>query len=210
MESWRHRVPAIVMLWYPGVEGGHALADVLLGNVSPSGRLPFSIPTDQAHLPHWDPDATTEVYDGWHGHWLLTRDEHRPAYPFGFGLSYTSFRLSDLDVAADDSTNVLSATVGVSNTGAHDGATVVQIYGGVPGSVFERPVERLVAFHRVHLEAGETRRIELAIDRTQLSIRDDGSWLDEGGEYRFVAAQFAGDPDALEARIELSERRRIR
>ncbi len=210
MESWRHRVPAIVVLWYPGVEGGHALADVLLGNVSPSGRLPFSIPTDEAHLPHWDPDATSEVYDGWHGHWLLTRDGHQPAFPFGFGLSYTSFRLGDLQVAVDAATGVMSATVGVTNTGARDGATVVQIYGGLPGSGFARPVQRLVGFQRVHLAAGASARVQLAIDRTQLSIRCDGSWLDEGGEYRFVAAQFAGDPDASEVPVELAERRHIR
>jgi beta-glucosidase len=210
MESWRHRVPAIVVLWYPGVEGGHALADVLLGHVSPSGRLPFSIPTDERHLPHWDPDAITEVYDGWHGHWLLTRNGHEAAYPFGFGLSYTSFVLGDFAIAVDDSTGAMSASITVTNTGGHDGATVVQIYGGRPASAFERPADRLVGFLRVHLPIGTSQRIGMAIDRTHLSIRDRGSWLDEGGEYRFVAAQFVGDPAALEARIQLTEQRLIR
>ena len=74
MERWRHQVPAIVQLWYSGMEGGHALADVLLGDVDASGRLPCTIPADEAHLPPFDKDADHVVYDGWHGYWRLARD----------------------------------------------------------------------------------------------------------------------------------------
>ena len=88
VEGWHDAVPAILMLWYPGMEGGRALADVLLGHVNPTGRLPFVVPRDAGHLPHFDRDATTITYDLFHGQWLLDRDGHDARYPFGFGLSY--------------------------------------------------------------------------------------------------------------------------
>jgi beta-glucosidase len=203
MEAWRSLVPAIVVLWYPGVEGGHALADVLLGAASPSGRLPFSIPTEAAHLPHWDPDATSEVYDLWHGHWKLSRDGHEPAFPFGFGLSYTTFELARFEVHA----GAQLAVVDVTNTGGRDAHAVVQIYGGVPGSAFERPAQRLVGFRRVHVPAGCTETVEIALDLSQLSVRIAGGWLDEGGVYRFAAAQHVGDPASLHVDVDLPERR---
>ncbi len=88
MEAWRHEVPAILMLWYPGMEGGHALADILLGNAEPTGRLPFAIPTDPAHLPPFDPEASTIEYGPLHGQRLLDHLGVAAAYPFGHGLRY--------------------------------------------------------------------------------------------------------------------------
>ncbi|MCB1000004.1 MAG: glycoside hydrolase family 3 C-terminal domain-containing protein [Acidimicrobiales bacterium] len=193
MEAWRHDVAAIVLLWYPGMEGGHALADVLLGHVAPSGRLPFSIPSDEAHLPHWDPDAGTEVYDLWHGHWKLTRDGHTAAYPFGYGLSYTTFALRELVVDADGH----AAEVAVENTGAVDADAVVQFYGGMPESRHERPAERLIGFVRVHVPAGDVVRVETPLDLRQLDVRDGTTWITEGGTYRITAALHVGDPHAL-------------
>ena len=90
-EAWRQRCPAILMLWYPGQQGGEALADVLLGRVSPSGRMPFAVPTDPDHLPPFDPWARQVTYDLWHGYRRLGREGHPAAFPFGFGLSYSSF-----------------------------------------------------------------------------------------------------------------------
>ena len=94
-EAWRQRVPAILMLWYPGQQGGEALADVLLGRVSPSGRMPYAVPTDPDHLPPFDPWARQVTYDLWHGYRRLGREGHPAAFPFGFGLSYSSFSHSD-------------------------------------------------------------------------------------------------------------------
>ncbi len=93
-EEWRHAVPTVLLSWYSGSEGGHALADVLLGHVDASGRLPFSIPTSEAHLPFFDRDATAITYDKWFGQRLLERDGHSAAFPLGFGLSYTDFAVS--------------------------------------------------------------------------------------------------------------------
>jgi len=201
MEAWRHDVPSIVLLWYPGMEGGHALADVLVGNVAPSGRLPFSIPADESHLPHWDPDAATEVYDLWHGHWKLTRDGHTAAYPFGYGLTYTTFALSDLVVDADGG----FAQVTVTNTGAVDADAVVQLYAGVPGSRFERPLERLVGFTRVHVAVGGVITAPVRLDLRQLDVRQGSDWITEGGTYRITAAQHVGDPHALHADLHRHE-----
>jgi beta-glucosidase len=202
MEPWRHEVSAILMLWYPGMEGGHALADVVLGHVAPSGHLPFSIPNDESQLPHWDPDALTEVYDLWHGHWKLTRDGHSAAFPFGYGLSYTTFALSGLVVESDGS----SAQVTVTNTGEIDADAVVQCYAGVPGSRYERPMERLVGFARVHVPARTSIIASAPLDLRQLDVRVGSTWVTEGGTYRITAAQFVGDPHAVHADLHRHER----
>ncbi|HEU5152091.1 MAG TPA: glycoside hydrolase family 3 C-terminal domain-containing protein [Iamia sp.] len=147
MSEWDGWVPAVVQAWYPGMEGGHGLADVLLGTVDASGRLPFSVPTDEAHLPPFDATATAFTYDRWHGWWHLEREGHRPAYPFGFGLSYTTFALRAATVEATAEQVRVTATV--RNTGARDGSDVVGLYARAPG---DRP--RLVAFARVEVAAG--------------------------------------------------------
>jgi beta-glucosidase len=196
MEQWRHEVPAIVMLWYPGMAGGHALASVLLGDVNPSGRLPFSIPVDEAHLPHWDPDAASEVYDLWHGHWKLTRDGHHPAFAFGFGLSYTTFELGELTVDGD------RAIVEVRNSGGRDGDTVVQLYAGLPLSRYPRPHRRLVGFARVHVRSGDSVAVEVPLDLRHLDVRDRGRWTTEPGSYCITAAQYVTDPSAVSVQVE--------
>ena len=98
-EAWRDRAPAILMLWYPGMEGGHALAEVLTGEVNPSGRLPCTFPARAEDLPFFDRNATKITYDLWHGYRKLERDGAAPAFPFGFGLSYTTFEYAGLRLA---------------------------------------------------------------------------------------------------------------
>jgi beta-glucosidase len=88
MERWRHAVPGILILWYPGMEGGHALADIVLGRQAPTGRLPFAIPTSEKHLPFFDPDAKVVEHGPLHGQALLDHLGVPAAYPYGFGLSY--------------------------------------------------------------------------------------------------------------------------
>jgi beta-glucosidase len=202
MERWRQRVPAILLLWYPGMEGGHALADVILGKVNPSGRLPFAIPTAAEHLAHFDRDANTETYDLWHGQWKLDRDANAAAYPFGFGLSYTTFELTDASVAPKpasplglkppQATHIVRVTV--ANTGNRDGAEIVQIYGGLPGSAYERPPRRLLGFKRAEIVAGATARLEIPVSLNTLAVRKDGEWILEPGAYEITVGRYAGDP----------------
>jgi beta-glucosidase len=195
MEQWRTRVPAIVQLWYPGMEGGHALADVLLGRAAPGGRLPFAIPTDAGHLPSFDPDATAVTYDLWHGQWKLDRDGEAAAFPFGFGLTYTTFALRDAALTGDGVDRRVRCTV--ANTGARDGSEVVQVYAGLPDSRVERPAWRLVGFARVEVAAGGTRAVEIPISLRTLAVRRDGRWWMEPGGYAIRIVRHAGDPAAL-------------
>jgi beta-glucosidase len=127
-ESWRASVPAVLVMWYAGMEGGHALADVLTGRQDPAGRLPFAVPTSPEHLPSFDRDATTITYDRFHGQRLLDRLGVEPAFPHGFGLSYTTFAIEDA-VVVDRNADSVHLDVTVRNTGARDGRHVVQVYG---------------------------------------------------------------------------------
>jgi beta-glucosidase len=93
--DWDQLVPGLLLLWYPGEQGGHALAEVLFGAVSPSGRLPFTIPSEPGQLPPFEPRAPVVHYNLWHGYRRLQRQGQRAAYPFGFGLSYSQFSLRE-------------------------------------------------------------------------------------------------------------------
>jgi beta-glucosidase len=203
-ERWRARVPAIVLLGYPGEQGGAALADVLLGRVSPSGRLPFAIPTSAAHLPPFDPMARRVRYDLWHGYRRLQHQGRQAAFPFGFGLSYSPVSSSDLQLSlqADEQ---LQVHVRLSNNGSLDTDTVLQIYGEPPGQQIERPHRLLIGFQRLHLNAGESRLAVVTIALRQLAFFDgeDDCWRLEAGVHRVVVAHHAEDP-GLTADVELA------
>jgi beta-glucosidase len=201
-ERWRDDVAALLMLWYPGMEGGRALADVLTGAVNPSGRLPCSFAARPEDLPFYDRDATAIVYDLWHGYRKLDRDGAEPAFPFGFGLSYTTFALRDLrlgraELVADDT---LTATVTVANTGDVAGDDVVQLYVETRGSAVERAPRELKAFARVTLAPGETKDVQLDVPVADLAYYDPAAgWAVEPIEYVAVAARHARDPDVQQA-----------
>lgn len=206
MEAWRHTVPAILMLWYPGQEGGHALADVLLGRVNPSGRLPCTFPASPEQLPYFDRDATAITYDLWHGYRKLLRDGNEPAYPFGFGLSYTRFAHADLALAADRlaADETLEATVDVTNTGEQAGDDVVQLYVAVHGSAVERAPRELKAFARVHLAPGETKQVRLSVPVAELAWFDAGrGWVIEPADCEALVARHAHDGTPLSARFRI-------
>jgi beta-glucosidase len=207
MEEWRHDVPAILMGWYSGMEGGHALADVLLGVVNPSGRLPFVVPTTEAHLPYFDATAREITYDYWHGQWKLDRDGNAAAFPFGFGLSYTTFSLHDARVKREGDDIVVQAKV--SNTGRCAGAAVVQVYASLPGGVVERARRKLAGFTRRVVTAGETVDVTIQVPLRTLAVRDvqTHDWWLEPGEWVFEVAQFSGDPESVAARVTLTEER---
>jgi beta-glucosidase len=203
MEAWRERVAAILMLWYPGQEGGHAFADVLTGRVNPSGRLPFVVPTDAAHLPYFDKDATSIVYDLWHGYRKLDRDGHPPAFPYGFGLSYTTFAYRDFSVMREG--DVLKLKLSVANTGASDGDEVVQIYVRALNSQVERAVRELKAFTRVSVTAGASTDVSIDLPVEQLSYFDEkrDEFVVEPLVYEFIAARHSHDDAAPRVSVRL-------
>lgn len=209
MEGWREAVPGLLMLWYPGMEGGHAFADVLLGRSAPYGRLPFAIPTDAVHLPPFDRDARTIEYDLWHGYRRLARDGHAAAFPFGFGLTYTRFSLSNLRLSADEVApdGVVELVVDVRNTGARDANHLVQVYVGALDGTVERPARELRAFGRLDVPAGETRPLTLTLSVADWAYFDEArdDFVVEPARYRVVAAAHAEDPEALEAEVRVVE-----
>lgn len=186
---WIESVSCVMVSWYAGVEGGHALADVITGVAEPGGRLPFAIPTDASHLVPFDKDATSVVYDLLHGQWRLDAHGHDARFPFGAGSGYTTFDL-DVPSISEDTTRL---GVGVTNTGERRGSTVVFAFGGLPGSEVLRPVRRLVGFARVHLEARESATVDIDVDWTQLDVRRDGSWWTEPGRYVITVGFHAAD-----------------
>ncbi|MGY2081836.1 beta-glucosidase [Modestobacter sp. SYSU DS0657] len=192
-EAWRHEVPAVLLQWYAGMEGGPALGDVLTGAVEPAGRLPFSVPTSEEHLPFFDRDATAITYDRWHGQRLLDRLGVEAAYPHGFGLSYTSFTIGD--VTADGST----VTATVTNTGRRDGRHVVQVYGRTRtgGYAGER---MLVGFRSVAVPAGGSVTVEVPVSLLALARWDDDRRervLPEVGDVELQVGAHATDPQAV-------------
>jgi len=204
---WLDDVPATLVVWYPGMEGGRALGDVLTGSVEPGGRLPFALPTDQSHLVDFDPDADTAVYDLFHGQWKLDRDGNPAHRPFGAGLGYTTWSVDDrsAQVAMDvPGGTVGRMSVGVTNTGDRSGSIVLFCYAGLPESVFERPVRRLVAFTRVALDAGTTTTVSLPFDLATLAVRQNGGWIQEPGRYVLEVGTDADRPTAS-AEVELTE-----
>jgi beta-glucosidase len=203
LDPWDADVAAVLLAWYPGMEGGHAIADVLLGDAEPAGRLPMAIPHRQADLPEVDWDAATVTYDRWWGQRLLDRNGVAAAYPLGFGLGYTTFTVADLDVGTVKSER-FSAAVTVANSGARPGHHVVQIY-AMPPADTGRPVHHLVGFRSVHLAVGANTRIVV-----DCSIRPLQRWGSDGftlapGCVTVRAASFAGDPMALEGTLAVPE-----
>jgi beta-glucosidase len=187
IEGWAEKVPALLYSWYAGMEGGNALARVLFGDVNPSGKLPFSIPTSAAHLPYFSSTDKEITYDLYHGYTLLEKSYNRPAYPFGFGLSYTTYQYTDLRTLQKGPN--LEVTFKVSNTGARDGEEAVQVYAGLENARVERPKKLLKGFEKVAVRAGETVAVKIIIPVEELRTYDakDKKWRLEPGTYTVMA-----------------------
>ena len=200
VSEWIESVPAVVQAWYGGCQAGPGLADVLFGAVNPSGRLPFSVPSDESDLPDFDREATEFRYGRWHGWWHLARTGRRAAFPFGFGLSYTEFAATDAETSRTAEAVVVTGTL--LNAGGRDGADVVQVYANLPDP--EAP-PRLVGFSRVEVAAGGKERFEIVVPLTRLDTRDAAAhgWRPPRGAHRFVIGRFAGDPAAVIHEVDL-------
>ncbi|MEO8619505.1 MAG: glycoside hydrolase family 3 C-terminal domain-containing protein, partial [bacterium] len=185
------KVPAILECWYLGQESGHAVAAVLFGDANPGGKLPISIPRSVGHIPVFyshKPSARRG--------YLL--DDVTPLYPFGFGMSYTSFaiahvRLSSASIARDGATTVLAE---ITNTGGREGTEVVQVYIRDLVSSVTRPVKELKAFQKVRLKAGETTTVELPIATDSLAFHDIAMHFGvEPGEFAIMVGTSSRDAD---------------
>ena len=221
---WIDKVPAVVQGWFIGSEAGNALADVLTGRVNPSGKLPFTwfkaLNDVPSHLMGTYPGtwrADRQVIDETYGEdvfvgyrWADLPAKRKtklagrktadaaPLFPFGYGLSYTTFRVDNFTAdskeltAADDA---LAFTVNVTNTGQTAGAETVQLYVSDLKSAVERPVKELKAFQKVYVQPGETKTVRLTIDRRALSYWNEqsGEWTAEPGDFEALVGTSAGN-----------------
>ncbi len=187
--------PAILEAWFPGVEAGNGVADVLFGTVNPSGKLPVSFPQRLGQVPiYYNHEPTGRPCDVTQKYVSRYRDLRScdPLFPFGFGLSYTTFEVSDLqlDRPSVSPGGHVTASVTLTNTGDRRGADVVQLYLHDPVASLSQPVRRLRGFERVALDAGESRTVQFQVDR------DDFGFYDNSGEYVVepgVIELYAGD-----------------
>jgi beta-glucosidase len=193
VREWVESVDGLLMAWYGGREGGHALARVLFGETSPSGRLPVSVPRDMKQLIPWDVTALSVPHDLLHGYRFLDHHGYAPEFPFGFGLSYTSFELANLKIARDG--NGFVCHIDVRNVGSRGGATVVQLYVGCTESRVFRVEKELKGFGRIELEAGETATLEIHLADDDLCYYDaDASRFElESCRYTFRVGQSSAD-----------------
>jgi beta-glucosidase len=200
MSEWIDDVAAVVQCWYGGCEAGPGLSDVLLGRVNPSARLPFTVPFDESDLPPFDREARSFTYDRWHGWWHLRRTGTAAAFPFGFGLSYTTFELVDAAVTLDGSAIVVAGSV--RNTGERDGADVVQVYATLPDP---GAPERLVGFERVEIASGGTSPYRITVPTARLETRNPRShvWRRPSGTHCITVARHAGDSRGLSQDLSL-------
>jgi beta-glucosidase len=220
---WLARVPAVLAAWYPGQRGGEAIARVLFGEVNPAGRLPITFPASASQAPRpvtpgieqvrTSPDHGTDaraikpfVIDYKEGsdvgyRWYA-RQGHKPAFPFGYGLSYTRFAYANLKVEGGAA---LTVSFDVTNRGKREGADVPQLY--VTPATGSRPL-RLTGFERVTLKPGETRRITLIAEPRIVADYDTAQpgWHLAAGTYRVAIARDAGQP-VLTGAADLQERR---
>ena len=183
VEEWHDKAGAILQTFYSGMEGGTALAKLLFGEVSPSGKLPFTVAKSAEDYPFFDKDADAINYDMWHGYSLFDRDSKTPRYAFGHGLSYAEFGYSGL--RASVAGNHVACQVSVTNNGGVDADEVVQAYVSFPGIEAERQSRLLKGFRRVTVAAGETVTVEIDIALDTLRWRDTAmhQWRLEPGEY---------------------------
>ena len=200
---WAGDVAAVLLAWFPGQEFGNALADVLLGEVEPGGRLPMTWPKDEAGLPSPRPADGVLTYSeglfiGYRGY---DRDHRAPLFPFGHGTGYTTWAYEsitlDCDVPGPAGTGpagtgpaapgAVSACVTVRNTGARRGREVVQVYASRPGSAVERPAKWLAGFAAVDADPGETVTVGILIPERAFQHWADGAWRTEPGPFTLSA-----------------------
>lgn len=197
VSGWIEDVEGLLMAWYPGQEGGHAIAEVLFGEVNPSGKLPLSFPASADQLPQFDHVSESVAYGYLHGYRWLDAKGHAPQFPFGFGLSYTTFELGNLrlDEAEIPQDGELDLSVDVTNTGARSGDEIVQLYIGYEGSSVERAPKDLRGFARVHLEPDETKALLLDLKARDLAYYDTstGAWRVEPITYQVYVGTSSRD-----------------
>jgi beta-glucosidase len=200
--AWLSRVPALLYAWYPGLEGGNALAHVLFGDVNPSGKLPCTFPKKLAD----SPAHALGAYPGTNGtvvfkegllvgyRWYDTK-KIEPLFPFGYGLSYTKFKYSNLKLVPANAKNPVTIEFEVANTGARAGVEVAEIYVQPVNPAVFRPLKELKGFKKVFLKPGEKRTVSVTLDQSAFAHYDvdKKGWVADKGGYKILVGASSRD-----------------
>lgn len=193
--SWRDQADAILLAWQPGQEGGHALADLMSGKVTPSGKLATTFPVDYRNTPTaknfpgtpaGEPKQVVYEEGIYVGYRYYDSFNVTPAYEFGYGLSYTSFTYSNMKLSSGKFKDRLTITLDVKNTGKAAGKEVVQLYLSAPAKTMDKPAKELKGFTKTEvLQPGQTQTVSLTLDARALASFDTGqtAWVAEPGKY---------------------------
>ncbi len=200
-KQWIYKVKGVIMSWYPGQEGGTALANIISGKVNPSGKLPMSIEKNwednPAHNDFYSKNGENEItyneglFYGYRGY---ERDGKSVMFPFGFGLSYTSFAYSDIK-AANIGKNRVRVTFKVRNMGQRAGAEVAQLYVRPLTPSVVRPIKELKGYEKVYLEKGETKTVTINLDEDAFSYYDVNTegFVVDAGDYQILVGPYSDD-----------------
>ncbi len=190
MREWMNQVPAILQAWYPGMEGGKALASIIFGHTNPSGKLPMTFANSHtdysAHaIGQFPGDGKRVEYndDIYVGYRYFDKKNIEPLFPFGFGLSYTSFKFSDLKINLTPDSVLVSCNV--TNSGEIAGAEVVQLYMAPINPKTDRPVQELKGFEKIFLNPGESAPVKMSLCRADFAYYDQANrqWKTDSGDY---------------------------
>ncbi|MFX0099996.1 MAG: glycoside hydrolase family 3 C-terminal domain-containing protein [Candidatus Hodarchaeota archaeon] len=210
MDPWLEKIPAVLEAWYPGMEGGHAIANVLFGDVNPSGKLPMTFPRvlsdSPAHASEstfpgvFDEEGNFKIYykEGiFVGYRYFDTKNVEPLFPFGHGLSYTTFKHENLKLSSKSFSEKgkLTVSVDVTNSGDLKGAEIVQLYVQDMECSVERPLKELKGFKKVLLEPGQKETVTLEISKSDLSFysEKEGKWVAEKGKFKALVGSSSRD-----------------
>ncbi len=195
IDEWEKDIPAVIFSFYSGMEGGNALADILFGDVCPSGKLPYTVAYSEEDYPYFDPDCEEITYEYYHGYCKMEKEGKKVLYPFGYGLSYTEFAFGrpEAEVFADTA----KISISLKNTGSMAGAEVVQLYVGCEGSKVDRPVKVLKDFARVELAPGEETKVSLSVSKQDMAYFDEDKDAFVTEDIQYIA--YVGNCSAKEA-----------
>ncbi len=201
VEEWHQEVPAILETFYNGMEGGNALARILFGDVNPSGKLPFTVPRSESDLPAFDSYAANVDYGYYHGYTLFDKEKKTPRYHFEYGLSYTKFEVSDLNLSKKEisTADTLHVKVSIKNTGPRPGAEVVQLYIGFPGVAIDRPVKLLRGFSKITIQPLELTHADFSVSPSDLAYYnpDTKQWEIEKGAYKIYVGNSSDEKSLI-------------
>ncbi|MFB5676279.1 glycoside hydrolase family 3 C-terminal domain-containing protein [Paenibacillus terreus] len=216
MDGWQHDVPAIIQAWYAGQEQGSALAHILFGDVNPSGKLPVTFPVNEKATPvsseaqfpgiNGNGDYSEGIDVGYRGY---EKEGIKPAFAFGYGLSYTTFNYSNLKTKADKSgkkESTVEVSLNLRNTGKVSGSEVVQVYTGKLPAPVDTPPKQLAGFAKIKLEPGKQQRVTIQLDNKALSYWDEKSdqWVMPSGEVPIYVGSSSADI-RLEGKVTIPE-----